>query len=418
MLGGVNMPEDGKSPKATPSVEKQNSAEPSSGDPGKGLGETLASLVSKLPFSIRRYGTIAVVVVMALLVVGVMRNFAAGVQQSRQAELRATAQALAQPTIDAVTGGEAAALMPSFSAAASQFEEGITRLASLDTIIPTRARVEIKKYIVQQGDTLFGIADLYHLKPESILWFNFDVLNDNPNDITPGQEINIPPVDGVLHTYHTGESLVTIADNYSYSTKTTAQAIVEWPGNHLDPFNTNFENPDVPDGTQLIIPGGSRLLRDWGPPAVTRDNPAAAAYYGPGSCGAIASGAVDPGPPWTWPTVLKYLSGFDYTPPTHYGIDIAGAEGNAIYAAGSGVVVYAGVSNFGYGNLLVIDHGNGWQTAYGHLSAIYVGCGQDVTRGEVVAALGSTGNSTGPHLHFEVHSALYGKVNPWDYLIQ
>jgi murein DD-endopeptidase MepM/ murein hydrolase activator NlpD len=78
------------------------------------------------------------------------------------------------------------------------------------------------------------------------------------------------------------------------------------------------------------------------------------------------------------------------------------------------VVVYAGWSNYGYGNLLVIDHGNGWQTAYAHLSSIGVACGQSVTRGIVVAGLGSTGNSSGPHLHFEM--SYYGvKVNPMDY---
>jgi murein DD-endopeptidase MepM/ murein hydrolase activator NlpD len=89
--------------------------------------------------------------------------------------------------------------------------------------------------------------------------------------------------------------------------------------------------------------------------------------------------------------------------------------GNAVYAADSGVVVYAGWSNYGYGNLVVIDHGNGWQTAYAHLSAFSVGCGQSVSRGIMIGALGSTGNSTGPHLHFEM-SINGAKVNPLDYV--
>lgn len=89
--------------------------------------------------------------------------------------------------------------------------------------------------------------------------------------------------------------------------------------------------------------------------------------------------------------------------------------GNAIFAADSGVIVYAGWSNYGYGNLIVIDHGNGFQTAYSHLSVVGVGCGQSVFQGGQIGSMGSTGNSSGPHLHFEL---IYNgaKPNPLDYL--
>ncbi len=92
----------------------------------------------------------------------------------------------------------------------------------------------------------------------------------------------------------------------------------------------------------------------------------------------------------------------------------AGAEGNPIYATDSGVVVYAGWSDYGYGYLIVIDHGTGWQSAYAHLSAVAVGCGQSVYQGGYIGALGNTGNSSGAHLHFEliINGA---KVNPLDY---
>jgi murein DD-endopeptidase MepM/ murein hydrolase activator NlpD len=389
---------DSKSPKAEKQANKVNNP-------------LLARLLPNAPAGLWRYGGIALIVLVALVIVIVMRNFASGVQTTRQEELRATAQALAMPTIESVTGGEAGALMPSLMTAGGAFDEGILRKTSLDTTIPTRARVGITKYTVQQGDNLFGIAEVHGVKPESLLWFNQEILQDNPNFLEPGQELNIPPVDGVLHTYHSGESLIAIAEQY----ETTAQQIVEWPGNELDPYETNLENPGIPDGTQLIVPGGQRELRDWGPPAVTRNNPASAAYYGAGFCGTIYEGAIGTGV-FVWPTVATYLSGFDYNPPLHNGIDIAGGEGNAIYAADSGVVVYSGWSDYGYGNLLVIDHGNGWQSAYAHLSSIAVGCGQSVAQGEVVAGLGTTGNSSGPHLHFELNSASYGKVNPWGYV--
>jgi murein DD-endopeptidase MepM/ murein hydrolase activator NlpD len=373
-----------------------------------------AGKATRLQGALRRYGKIALIAVVALGVVLLMNTVAAGMQAGQQADFRSTAVALAQTTIDAATGGEASALMPSYGLAAD-FNQGITRLASMDTIIPSRARVDILQYTVERGDTLFGLADLYGLKPESILWFNYDVLQDNPSEIAPGLVLNIPPVDGMLVTYRAGESLNAIAENASYSTTVTAQDIINWPGNNLDPYETDPDNPNIPDGFQLIIPNGSRLLRDWGPPAITRDNAATAAYYGPGACGAIYEGAVGNGT-FRWPSVATYLSGYDYTPPTHNGIDIAGAEGNAVYATDGGVVVYAGWSNYGYGNLVVIDHGSGWQSAYAHLNSYAVGCGQSVSQGMVIGGVGNTGNSSGAHLHFELYSSIYGKVNPWDFL--
>jgi murein DD-endopeptidase MepM/ murein hydrolase activator NlpD len=90
----------------------------------------------------------------------------------------------------------------------------------------------------------------------------------------------------------------------------------------------------------------------------------------------------------------------------HAGVDIAGPDGSPILAAGAGVVVRAGVAE-GYGNAVLIDHGNGYLTHYGHMSAIGVTVGQHVTAGEQIGAEGSTGHSTGPHLHFEVHQDHY-----------
>ncbi|MDH5607505.1 MAG: M23 family metallopeptidase, partial [Anaerolineae bacterium] len=93
-------------------------------------------------------------------------------------------------------------------------------------------------------------------------------------------------------------------------------------------------------------------------------------------------------------------------------------EGNAIYSVDAGVVVYAGWSNYGYGYLIVIDHGGGWQSAYAHLSGIGVSCGQGVSQGSHIGQLGNTGNSSGAHLHFELVSEIWGKVNPWNFLIK
>ena len=111
----------------------------------------------------------------------------------------------------------------------------------------------------------------------------------------------------------------------------------------------------------------------------------------------------------------RQISGYYYAPGVHPAVDIGGSVGNAIYATDNGVVVYAGWSDYGYGYLIVIDHGNGWQSAYAHLSAVGVSCGQSVFQGTQIGGLGSTGNSSGPHLHFEL---VYNgtKVNPLDYI--
>jgi murein DD-endopeptidase MepM/ murein hydrolase activator NlpD len=87
-----------------------------------------------------------------------------------------------------------------------------------------------------------------------------------------------------------------------------------------------------------------------------------------------------------------------------------------MWASDSGVIVYAGWNNFGYGNIVVIDHGNGWQTLYAHMDTIGVGCGQSVFQGTPIGTIGSTGASSGSHIHFEMLHDDYGKVNPWDFL--
>lgn len=117
-----------------------------------------------------------------------------------------------------------------------------------------------------------------------------------------------------------------------------------------------------------------------------------------------------------WPAGNHYLSGYNFNWRYHPGIDIATQLGDPIYAADTGVVVFAGWNSQGYGNLVVLDHGNGWETLYAHLSQFNVDCGQAVYQGNVIGYAGSTGNSTGPHLHFEILNDTYGRVNPWSYL--
>jgi LysM repeat protein len=288
-------------------------------------------------------------------------------------------------------------------------QDGILRQISLLTIIPTRPRVDVITYTVKSGDTLFDIADKYSLKPESILWSNYEVLKDDPHMLKPNQNLLIPPEDGAYYQWQQGDTLDSVAVFY----KVDKSAILNYPGNHFDLTQSISNNMGLKPGDWVMIPGGSRPIKDWGPPAISRSNPAVARYYGPGACGAISTGAIGSGS-FVWPTVEHWISGYNYSG-IHPAIDIAGSLGNPVVAADSGVVVYAGWSNFGYGNLIVIDHGNGWQTAYAHLNSIAVTCGQSVYQGGFIGALGTTGNSSGPHLHFEM-SYNGAKPNPLDYL--
>jgi murein DD-endopeptidase MepM/ murein hydrolase activator NlpD len=280
----------------------------------------------------------------------------------------------------------------------------------LDTVIPARPRVDVITYTVQLGDSLFSIADDFGLKAETVLWGNFELLEDNPHLLKTGQSLNILPVNGTYYQWHENDYLIQVANFF----KVTPQVIIEYPGNRFDLTETTVEESGVEPGEWLIIPGGWRPIKDWGPPAISRSNPASAAYYGAGHCGSIYEGAIGIGT-FIWPTTSHQVSGYHYDPSVHPAIDIGGQTGNAIYAVDNGVVVYAGWSNYGYGYLIVVDHGTGWQSAYAHLSAVGVYCGQSVFQGTVIGGLGSTGNSSGPHLHFEL---IYNgaKVNPLNFL--
>jgi len=136
---------------------------------------------------------------------------------------------------------------------------GITRIASMDTTIPTRPRVDVTTYTVELGDSLFSIADQFNLKAETILWGNFDILEDNPHLLNAGQVLNILPVNGTYYQWQEGDNLRQVADFF----KVAPQAIIEYPGNRFDLTEASVENPSIEEGTWLIIPGGRRAIKDF-----------------------------------------------------------------------------------------------------------------------------------------------------------
>lgn len=354
-----------------------------------------------------RAGMILVSAGLILIVVWVMGSFFL----TSQAPASAPSEPLRAAATDVPVGELQLVELPQ----SAPYEGGITRLAQIHTILPTRPRFEVTQYVVQSGDSLFTIAEKFNLRPETLLWGNYNTLKDTPHSLRPEQKLNILPVNGVYHEWHAGEGLTAVAKFYGV----TAEDIINFPGNHLDADTLgDLTKPNIQPGTLLVIPGGKREFVTWSVPRVTRTNAAAAKVIGPGYCGNITSGPVGNGT-FVWPTTMKWLSGTDYAPEAnHPAIDIAGLLGNAIYATDAGVVVYAGWNDWGYGNLIILDHGNGWQSIYGHLNEVRVICGQGVAQGEMIGTLGSTGNSTGPHLHFELLHEQYGKVNPHLFLIK
>ena len=276
---------------------------------------------------------------------------------------------------------------------------GIPRQAQLHTIIPSRPRIDVIPYTVQLGDSLFKIADNYGLNPKTILFGNYAVLKDSPDFLAPGQVLNILPVDGTYYQWLGSESLTAVASTFGVDPET----IIDYPGNHLDPDTIgDLTHPNIAAGTWLVIPGGSRPFTSWTAPAtLVRENPDVR-VWGPGVCTGINIVQVGYGT-FVFPTVEHWLSGTDYRPDlNHFGVDFAGNMGNAIYAVDAGTVVYAGWNTWGYGNMIMLDHGNGYQSLYAHLSQINVQCDQNVGQGDVIGLMGSTGHSTGPHLHFEL----------------
>lgn len=283
----------------------------------------------------------------------------------------------------------------------------LTRLAEPHTTYPTRPDYSIKDYTVEAQDSLFSIAIKFKLKPATILWGNPE-LADNPNILSVGKELNILPVDGALREVMKGDTLDKIAKVFHVK----VEDIVNFPGNELDPVD-----PQISDGQQLVIPGGWREQVVWQAPKPTGGRQTIGRSWGngqPGACSGPFSGPTGSGA-FAWPTAAHYLSGWTFMDPgqpSHMGVDIAAKTGAGISAADNGVIIFAGWNTWGYGNMIMIDHGNGWQTLYGHLSQINVVCGQPVYQGNLIGLAGNTGNSYGAHLHFEMQNDQLGRINP------
>ncbi len=263
------------------------------------------------------------------------------------------------------------------------------------TIIPERKRSGVEQYTVVNGDTIFTIAERYGLKPETIVWGNDHSLVDG---LRPGKVINILPVDGVYYIVQKDETIADIAKRFLVDPYTIIDA------DYNDLFGKKPEDT-LPSSTRVVIPGGTREQITW-TPVVQRVAGSGGAggekiSFAPGeagSCGLVGNPGGSGGwsPPLT--TAYTWMRGFSAV---HSGVDLSTPLGTPVHAAQGGTVIFAGWTNWGYGNTVVLAHG-AFTTLYGHLSSVAVGCGQGVGAGQVIAYSGSSGNSTGPHLHFEI----------------
>jgi len=258
--------------------------------------------------------------------------------------------------------------------------------STLGTVISVKPRDKIEDYSVKAGDTLESIAKKFDISVDTIKWAN----NLKEDVIKPEQILKIPPITGVVHTVKSGDNIYTIAKKY----KTDAQNIVNFPFNDFADLDTFA----LTVGQKIYVPGG--VIEEERPMVAPQQ------YYAQAQAGVRGSSN------FIWPTsggITQYPVWY------HMGLDIANNAAPPVLAADTGTVTFAGCVQYGYGCHVIIDHGNGYQTLYGHLSAYDVDAGQVVNQGQKIGTMGSTGRSTGTHLHFEIR--LEGALqNPLNFL--
>jgi len=288
---------------------------------------------------------------------------------------------------------------------------------------PQKATSPIQKYAVQRGDTLAKIARKFGIKVETLLWAN----NLKATSVLrQGDSITILAADGVIYTVKSGGTVADVAKKFNVATKTVASA------------NNLTIGATLKKGQQLIVPGVRPIEQPKPPVSVARveaptpqqqeteqqqtaapdaappdDQLAPEPEPTPPALEVIKRPTLQAGEKMLWPTKRRAIT--QYYSARHQGLDIDGDYTDPIYATDDGTVTFSGWNNTGYGNMVLIDHGNGIVSRYGHSSKVYVRVGQQVTRGDIIAMVGTTGRSTGTHLHFEV--MVNGRrANPFKYV--
>jgi murein DD-endopeptidase MepM/ murein hydrolase activator NlpD len=273
-------------------------------------------------------------------------------------------------------------------------ETGILSLLPGEYVAATGKEENI--YIVRPGDTISDIAETFGVSTNTIRWRN-DI--GAKEYIRAGQELKIPPANGVYHKVSKGDTLGGIAKKYSAST------------DDVKTFNGIVEASGLQVGEEIFVPGGKTTISGGSSSSSTSSTRTRIITSAPSQIPADKLGE------WVWPvnggivtqgygyTSFARRSGY-YKGNFHKGVDIGAPKGTELLAAKSGTVsISKGGYNGGYGNYIEIKHDDGTRTRYGHNSKNLVKVGQRVEQGQVIAYVGSTGRSTGPHVHFEVRDS-------------
>jgi murein DD-endopeptidase MepM/ murein hydrolase activator NlpD len=267
-----------------------------------------------------------------------------------------------------------------FAEAAIPVDDGtLYKPVAVDTSIRSSAGM-LQHYEVKNGDTLTGISSRFGVSMMTVWWAN---KLESKDSLKVGQDLIIPPVNGLIVTVKTGDTLQSLARE----NKITSDEIVEV--NELDDTNLIV-------GQVLVLPGAKGA-----PMPTPKPTPAPAAPVG-GGCGTCGGTVKYQGGAWAWPVIGggNYIS--QYFTSGHLGVDIAADYGSTVVSPLAGHVIFAGWKSNGGGYQAWISHGNGIYTSLNHMSAVTASTGQDVSRGQRVGRVGMSGWASGPHLHIEV----------------
>lgn len=254
----------------------------------------------------------------------------------------------------------------------SAFAAG-SQMKNAVTVTSSHARGEIVEYVVRKGDTVSSIAKKFGVSIDTIVWAN------NIKSVTKikvGDRLKVPPVDGIVHRVKWGETVYSVSKKY----QANPQAIVDFPFNSF----SNDETFALAVGQNLIVPGG--IMPKYQKPQVSAVQPQVVP-------------SADVKGLFAWPTSGRITQRYSWY---HRGLDIANRSAPPILASRAGIVASVIYGRYGYGKHVIIDHGDGYKTLYAHMSKIYVKVGQSVAQGSAIGQMGSTGRSTGTHLHFEI----------------
>lgn len=245
--------------------------------------------------------------------------------------------------------------------------------------IDSNANTEISLYVVRSGDTLSEISGMFNVSVNTIIWANN--LGKNPV-LKEGQTLVILPITGIQYVVKKGDTIKGIVLQY----KTDLNEVLQYNGLSLNSPLVEGSTVIIPDAEPTIVPNSSSLVKT----SVSFRGPSYPGYYMRPIVGGHKSQGIH----------------------GHNGVDLAAPVGTPIYAAARGVVIANmanGGWNGGYGNYIIISHSNGTQTLYAHNLANLVSVGETVNKGDMIAKIGMTGKTTGPHVHFEIR----GAANPF-----